>query len=350
MKHGARCEARVGARQGFRQRARLAVRGRRGAPKIGIFEEGSHRVVDIPSCVIHHPLINVVARALKATMRELDATCYSDAAHAGLIRALQVVVERQTQTAQVVVVCNADAPESARPLLDALAARLGPKLHSLWWNGNPDRTNVILGSRFWRHSGGELVEERLGGASVFFPPAAFGQNNLDLFDAMLDQIHALVPPDRDVVELYAGCGAIGLGLVERSSSLSFNELGGASLAGLARGIEALGPERGRKTRIVAGSAEIAAAAIGSDSIVIVDPPRKGLEASLLASLSSSPPELLVYVSCGLSSFVRDADVLIRGGLQLESATAYDLFPYTDHVETLAAFRRVNPPVPATSAR
>jgi len=349
VKHGARWEARVGARQGFRQRARLAVRGRRGAPKIGIFEEGSHRVVDIPSCVIHHPLINVVARALKATMRELGATCYSDTAHAGLIRALQVAVERQTQTAQVVVVCNADVPEPARPLLDALAERLGPRLHSLWWNGNPERTNVILGSRFWQHSGRELVEERLGGASVYFPPAAFGQNNLDLFETMLAQIHALVPSDRDVVELYAGCGSIGLGLVERSRSLSFNELGAASLAGLARGIEALGPERGQKTRVVAGSAETAARVIGPDSVVIVDPPRKGLEASLLASLSSSPPELLVYVSCGLSSFVRDAETLIAGGLQLESATAYDLFPYTDHVETLAAFRRRSPPAHAGPA-
>jgi 23S rRNA (uracil1939-C5)-methyltransferase len=175
-------------------------------------------------------------------------------------------------------------------LLDTLAERLGPKLHSLWWNGNPERTNVVLGSHFWRHSGRELVEERFGGASVFFPPAAFGQNNLDLFEAMLEEIHALVPPGRDVVELYAGCGAIGLGLVERSRSLSFNELGAASLAGLARGIEALGPERGSRARVIAGSAETAAAAIGPDSIVIVDPPRKGLESSLLASLSSSPPE------------------------------------------------------------
>lgn len=343
MKHGASWQARVGARQAFRQRARLAVRGRRGAPKIGIFEEGSHRVVDIPSCVIHHPLINVVARALKATMRELDATCYSDAAHAGLVRGLQVVIERPTQTAQVVVVCNADAPEPARPLLDALAERLGPRLHSLWFNGNPERTNVILGPHFWLHSGRELVEERLGGERVFFPPAAFGQNNLDLFEVMLRHIHELVPAGRDVVELYAGCGAIGLGLVERSRSLAFNELGAASLAGLEHGLQALGPERRNRTRLLPGSAEAAAAAIGPDSVVIVDPPRKGLEVALLASLSSAPPERIIYVSCGLSSFVRDAGVLIAGGLRLESATAYDLFPYTDHVETLALFRRTSAP-------
>lgn len=339
VKHGARWGERVGARQGFRQRARLAVRGRQGAPKIGIFQEGSHRVVDIPNCQIHHPLINVVARALKATMRQLGATCYSDAAHAGLVRALQVVVETETQTAQVVVVCNGDAPEPARPLLDALAARLGPSLNGLWWNGNPERTNVILGPSFWHHSGREVVEERLGGARVFFPPAAFGQNNQELFAQLLEHVRGLIPPGRDVVELYAGCGAIGLGLVERSRSVLFNELGAASLAGLARGIDALPRELGARVRVIAGSAETAAPAIGPDSVVIVDPPRKGLEPSLLASLAASPPAQLIYVSCGLASFLRDAEVLIGAGLRLQSATAYDLFPYTDHVETLAELRR-----------
>ncbi|HWO14793.1 MAG TPA: hypothetical protein VNN80_35060, partial [Polyangiaceae bacterium] len=145
--------------------------------------------------------------------------------------------------------------------------------------------------------------------------------------------------------LYAGCGAIGLGLVERSRSVSFNELGEASLAGLARGIEALGPELRARARVVAGSAEGAAAEVVPGSIVIVDPPRKGLEPGLLQSLAAAPPEQLLYVSCGLSSFLRDAEPLIAGGLRLESATAYDLFPYTSHIETLASFRRTGTSAP-----
>jgi 23S rRNA (uracil1939-C5)-methyltransferase len=74
--------------------------------------------------------------------------------------------------------------------------------------------------------------------------------------------------------------------------------------------------------------------------VIVDPPRKGLDPELLAALHQHPPERLLYVSCELSSLIRDAEVLRAGGLQLEQATGYDLFPFTDHLETLASFRRV----------
>lgn len=342
-RHAAPFEVKSGARLRYRLRARLAVRGRAGAPKVGIFSEGSHRVVDIPSCEIHHPLINQVARALKASMRELAVTCYSDTAHAGLVRAIQIAVERSTQTAQVVLVCNATDPASARPLLDSLSRRLGPALHSLWWNGNPARTNVILGDTFEHMLGPRYLIETLGGARVFFPPAAFGQNNLDLFDEMLAHIHGAVPAGAHVVELYAGSGAIGLGLVSRAASLVFNELGEASLEGLTRGLAELSAEERARVRVVRGSAETAKSEITESSTVIVDPPRKGLEPLLLEALAERGPSQLLYVSCGLSSFLRDAEALVSHGLRLSSATAYDLFPYTEHVETVASFRRATTP-------
>jgi 23S rRNA (uracil1939-C5)-methyltransferase len=339
-RHGISLELQTGARRHFRHRARLMVRGRAGSAKIGIFAEGSHRVVDIPSCPIHHPLINRVAAALKVSMRELGTSAYADAPHAGLVRALQVVVERSTQTAQVMLVCNSSDSRSARPLLERLTTRLGPALHSLWWNGNPERTNTIVGPHLEHVSGPAAVSELLGGARVFYPPAAFGQNNLDLFERLLAQIHAGVPRGRDVVELYAGSGAIGLGLAARSRSVVFNEIGAASLAGLAMGLDALPPDERQRCRVVAGPAEAAANEIGSDRVVIVDPPRKGLDAGVLAALIRARPDRLAYVSCGLASFLRDAEALVQGGLELEATTLYDLFPYTAHVETLAWFRRL----------
>lgn len=296
-------------------------------------------MVDIPNCEIHHPLINQVARALKASMRDLRVTCYSDVAHAGLVRAVQIAVERSTQTAQVVLVCNATDAASARPLLASLTQRLGPALHSLWWNGNATRTNVILGDVFEHVLGPRYLSEELGGARAFFPPGAFGQNNLDLFDAMVAQVHRAVRPGAHVVELYAGSGAIGLGLISRAASLTFNELGEASLEGLTRGLEELSAEERARVRVVRGSAEGAASEITEHSTVIVDPPRKGLEPGLLAALERATPEQLIYVSCGLSSFLRDTEALVSQGLSLCSVTLYDLFPYTEHVETVACFRR-----------
>jgi 23S rRNA (uracil1939-C5)-methyltransferase len=329
-----------GARTGFRHRARLAIRGRARSPKIGIFEAGSHRVVDIPRCLVHHPLVNDVAREARAAIRETAAAPYSDDAHAGLLRYLQIVVERRSETAQVVVVANDEDPLRSEPFLRALANRLGPRLHSLFWNGNPARTNAILGPHFVQVTGPDAVEEVMGGARVFYPPGAFGQSNLELSSRLVDAVHGFVPDRARVLELYAGVGAIGMGLAARASELVMNELSDESLRGLSRGVAALPGDARARVQIIAGPASTALASMQPSDVVIVDPPRKGLDAEVLSALVATPPKRLFYVACGLDSFLSDERTISEAAqLRLTTLQAFDLFPHTDHVETLAVFDR-----------
>ena len=133
-----------GAAAGFRHRARLAIRGRRNSPKIGLFELGTHRVVHNPNCVIHHPLINRVAGIVRRALVDSKVSPYSDAAHLGVARYLQVVIERQSQTAQVTLVANSPDPASLTECLDLIRDRAGAGLHSLWFNSNQERANTVL--------------------------------------------------------------------------------------------------------------------------------------------------------------------------------------------------------------
>lgn len=325
---------------GFRHRARLAVRGRATSPKIGIFETGSHRVVDIPRCTIHHPLVNEVAKELRRAIVQSKAAPYSDEAHRGLVRYLQVVVERSSRRAQVVVVANADGPESAAPLLAALSERLGPRLHSLFWNGNPEHTNTILGPRFHHVSGPAAVEERIGGARVFYPPGAFGQSHLTLADSVVQLVHEWVPDGARVLELYAGVGAIGLGLVRRSLTFVFNEISRDSLNGLALGLGALGDDHRSRCSVIPGPADGARHLIPENDVVIADPPRKGLDRAVRDALVERPPSRLIYVACGLPAFMEDARTLIdSSAFRLTELVCFDLFPFTEHVEVAACFER-----------
>src|SRR6185295_7707050 len=134
------------------------------SPKVGIFQEGSHRIVDMPRCLVHHPLVNEVAAALKAAVRRNGVTLYGDGSHRGCLRYVQVVVERGSRSAQVVLVANDETPDALAGVADAMTAALGPRLHSLWWNGNATRGNEILGRRWHRWTGPEAVEESIGGA------------------------------------------------------------------------------------------------------------------------------------------------------------------------------------------
>jgi 23S rRNA (uracil1939-C5)-methyltransferase len=325
-----------GEARGHRHRARLAVRGRARSPKVGLFQADSHRIVDVPRCLVHHPLVNDVAAAVRDAVRATDTAPYADAPHRGLLRYVQVVVERATQTAQVVLVGNDTEPASLAPLADALAGRLGARLHSLWWNGNPERTNVILGPHWHRWRGPEAIVETIGGARVVFPPGAFGQTNLPLADRVVAQVQDWVPDDARVLELYAGCGAIGLGLVSRVAAIAFNEVAPASLDGLRRGL-ALAGGPAHATVLPGPAAEHASRAREAD-VVIVDPPRKGLDPATLDALCAARPARLVVVSCGLEAFVREAEALrVRGRMRLRALVPFALFPWTEHVETVARF-------------
>jgi 23S rRNA (uracil1939-C5)-methyltransferase len=329
-----------GQTAGFRHRARLAIRGRLSTPKLGLFELGTHRVVHIPNCSVHHPLINRVANVVRRALVDAKVASYSDSAHLGLARYLQVVVERSSQTAQVVIVANSAVPEPLAECSGLIRERLGHDLHSLWFNSNLERANTILGADFHVWCGPESVVERFGGAAVHYPPGAFGQSNLEVAQLIIDRVRELIPSGSRVFEFYAGVGAIGLSVLQQAGEITMNELSPNSLHGLELGIAQLGPQERAKISLVPGEAGVHRLAASDHPIVIADPPRKGLDPELTNHLSNNPPERLIYVSCGVDSLLRDAAQLIsRDRLRLESLTAFNLMPFTEHVETVAHFER-----------
>jgi 23S rRNA (uracil1939-C5)-methyltransferase len=329
-----------GQTSGFRLRARLAIRGRLGSPKLGLFELGTHRVVHIPNCSVQHPLINRVAAVVRRALVEARVTCYSDGAHLGLARYLQVVVERSSQTAQVVIVGNSVTPEPLAACLDLIRERLGSALHSLWFNANLERSNTILGPDFVNWCGPESVVEHFGGAAVHYPPGAFGQNNLDMAQNIIEHLRAQIPDGARVTEFYAGVGAIGLSVLARAGQIRMNEVGAHSLRGLKLGVAQLDAANRAKISVVPGPAGAACLAASGSEVVIADPPRKGLDPELAEYLGEQPPERFLYVSCGLESFVNDtAQLTSRGKLRLRALNAFNLMPFTEHVETVARFER-----------
>jgi 23S rRNA (uracil1939-C5)-methyltransferase len=330
-----------GQTAGFRHRARLAIRGRLGSPKLGLFELGTHRVVHIPHCSVQHPLINRVAAVVRRALVDARVTSYSDKAHLGLARYLQVVVERSSQTAQVVIVANSATLTPFAACFALIRERLGSELHSLWFNANRERSNTILGPDFEHWCGPASVIERFGGAAVHYPPGAFGQNNLDLAQSIIEHVRTQIPQGARVAEFYAGVGAIGLSLLNHAGEIRMNEVSPHSLHGLELGLAQLDSTQRSKISVIPGPAGAARLAASDAQVVIADPPRKGLDPELIEYLGEQPPERFVYVSCGLESFLNDTARLIsQAKMRLGALTAFNLMPFTEHVETVARFERL----------
>ncbi len=305
-----------------------------------MFQSGSHRVLAIPDCRVHHPLINRVAGVVTRALAQTRVSAYSEESHQGVARYLQVVVERRSQTAQVVLVANAATPGPLEDCLEWIRSQLGSELHSLWFNANTSRSNSILGPRFHHWCGPDSVVEHFGAGPVHYPPGAFGQNNLDIAQRIIEYIGELVPMGARVTEFYAGVGAIGLSLIDRVAELRLNEIGAQSLRGLELGLAALDAGRRARVTVVPGPAGAAADAAATADVVVADPPRKGLDPQLSDYLAANPPERLIYVSCALQSLIADVSQLTRrGGLRLAALKAFDLMPFTEHVETVAVFER-----------
>ena len=131
-----------------------------------------------------------------------------------------------------------------------------------------------------------------------------------------------------------------MSVLPQVAEIAMNELSPSSLHGLELGLAQLSSAERAKISLLPGEAAANRLAASDFQMVIADPPRKGLDPELTDHLCNHPPEELVYVSCGLESFLRDATQLTsRGRLRLASLRAFNLMPFTEHVETVARFER-----------
>jgi 23S rRNA (uracil1939-C5)-methyltransferase len=264
---------------------------------------------------------------------------YDEQTYIGLLRYLQIVVERRTGRVQLTLVLNQKEMEGPQPWLEKLGDRGEGLWHSLWINGNQLRTNAIFGESWRCYRGEPLLEESFDGTTVYFHPASFAQANLDLFERMIRQIKRSIASSRQLVEYYAGVGVIGLCLVDRFQQVRCCEVSPFAKRCFEQAKLCLTRGQAAKIEFVEGLTEQNLSLLDQSQLVIVDPPRKGIDPVTLKALNSSQATELVYVSCGWDSFKRDCQQLLSGGWSLVEAHAFLFFPGSNHLETLALFRK-----------
>ncbi|KAG2714846.1 hypothetical protein I3760_03G047400 [Carya illinoinensis] len=455
----------------WRCRAKLAVRGTVESPLIGLYQEGTHNVVDIPDCKAHHPNINAAVDLLRQGITEMNVEPYDEDLGTGDLRYIQMAVttydtslpasERyRNGKVQVALVWNSrneNSPSSNK--LNALATFLWRKgglksnahlIHSVWANFQTSTNNIIFGNR-WRHLLGERdFWEHVGGIDISLAPSSFGQANTReplthqssifspeavntmigavnrfsskadseiiaesrmlsnqyaasvtimsrrlmarAFDVLLRKLQKYVPFGASVADLYAGAGVIGLSLAatRKCRSVKCIEINKESKLSFEKTIDRLSNsvDSSISWHHADASKEPLSWMLGSD-VIVVDPPRKGLDMSLVDALQNIPkvehkakssfesssthtkikdekrpwvlrareasvqigskttsdddqalPETLIYISCGWESFKEDCKSLLASKVwHLEKAHGYNFFPGTQSIEVLAVFKR-----------
>lgn len=336
----------AGAPEGWRMRAKLAIQGTTETPLLGLYAEGSHNVVDIPFCRVHHPAINLGASLIRGFIKNNQVSLYNEKTRKGELRYLQFIVERSTGRLHVSFVLNLSQNNSDRlgfwrgALKDLWEVSSSVRWHSFSINLNTRSDNVIVGSQWECWFGDPHLWERFMGVDVCFLPSSFAQANLDQFEALLGTVSDWVPPGARVAEYYAGVGAIGLTLVNKCGEVRCCEINPFAEGCFRESFKRLSGAEAEKISWHNGASWQFAGWLDDADVVIVDPPRKGLESEFLKSLGEDRQvERLVYMSCGWDSFQRDAKVLLSAGWQIKKAEGHLFFPGSNHIETLVLFGR-----------
>lgn len=302
----------------------------------GIYAAGTHRVVPVASCLLHHPALDEAVEAVRRAARLCRYEPYQEDRGTGLVRHVLVRHSRATGRVLVALVTAAPVLPGARAFVSKVR-ELCPQVETIVQNINPRRSSAVLGPREKVLWGRGYIEDTLCGVRFRLGASSFYQINPEqtevLYRTALDG--AGLDGTQTVVDAYCGVGTIGLaaaGQARRVLGVEFNPSAARCAAQNAR---ANGAGNARFVCADATAYLQGMAARGERAdVVFLDPPRAGSTPEFLGAVDRMGPERIVYISCNPETQRRDLCLLAGRGWKARLLQPVDLFPHTEHVDAI----------------
>ena len=320
---------------GYRNKAQYPVASKNGRAYAGFFKAGTHQVIENDRCGILPEEMDAVKDTVIAYMNRNRVPAYDELTHTGLVRHIYV---RRGAVSKQILVCLA-INGRAIPRAHRLVADLKkiPGFTTLVLSVNTKKGNAVLGDEFITLHGPGYIEDTLCGLNFRLSARSFYQVNHHqaqrLYEAAIAQ--AEITGDDTVLDLYCGVGTITLCMARAAGRVIGVEVIPQAVEDARDNARRNGIENAEFFCGDAGQAalELEKNGVKAD-VVVVDPPRKGLNADAIEALVRFAPRRIVYVSCDPATLARDVALLKQHGYRLKNAMAADLFPRCAHVETV----------------
>lgn len=325
---------------------------------LGLFQAGSHHVVDIPNCPVHADGLNVAVEAVRGAIGGAGLRLYDEVAVSGDLRF--VSIRQGMRTAQLLVgVVTRDERCAGLERFVELVRRDRDAVVGVVQNINAQPGNVIFGPRSRVLAGRAYLEDEVCGLKIRLGLTSFFQVNTEVAELAYRAILAQLELDRrtTLLDLYSGIGSIGLvasSAVHRVIGIETSDeaVEYAQQAAAANGVgncefrtgrveDKLHPVIGELGRIGLSRAQLA---------VIVNPPRKGIDPVVVDMLGKVGPGGIAYLSCCVPTLLRDLALFIQRGYRIRHVELFDMFPQTEQVEALAILKLRGPTIPRKSQR
>lgn len=329
----------------YRNKAQFPVGHAGGRIATGFYERKTHKIVDIGDCLIQHGINRSIVREVREYMESNGIPAYDEGTGKGIVRHIVTRVAFATGEVMVVIVATSPVLPKSELLVERLVKNI-PSIKSIVLNINNRKTNVILGKECITLWGQDYITDCIGDLQFRISPLSFYQVNpvqtLVLYNKALE--YADLKGGETVIDAYCGIGTISLFLARRAAKVYGIEVVKEAVedARINAQINGIG-----NAEFITGQAEEVMPRLFEDGIrpdvIVVDPPRKGCEESLLETIVSMRPDRVVYVSCNPATLARDLKYLDQRGYRTVEIQPVDMFPHTAHVETVVLIKRKHSP-------
>ena len=328
----------------YRNKAIYAIgQDNSGSAISGFFRERSHSIVSAPDCMIQTELSVRCAAALCQFMDETGIKAYDEKTGKGQIRHIFTRCSFKFPQSVACVVAAKGLHEYTDTFVSFLREKC-PELTGIVLCINKSTGNTVLSGGFHTLWGSEFIEDELCGLRFKISPMSFYQINPRQAEKLYERAVSYASPDGagTVLDLYCGTGTISLCLAKGAKFVYGAEIVEPAVLNARQNANANGIEN---VEFILGDAGAAAKKLEQSGVrpdaVVVDPPRKGLSAEVIETVSDMSPERIVYVSCDPATLARDMKLFSERGYIPLKGTAVDMFPRTCHVETCVLLSHKN---------
>ena len=304
----------------------------------GLYAARSHRLIPLDDCIIESEASVAASNAVLEWAKAANVPVYNEETGTGVLR--HVVTRSCTGGASVCIVTTGKLPE--RELLVSLLKNAVPGLDSIVHNVNSQRTNVIWGREFKTVFGSDKTLHELFGLRFEVSQESFLQVNT----AQTEKLYSLavdglgLTGNENVADLFCGIGTITLLIAKNAAHATGIEYVQRAISDANRNAELNGISN---VSFYAGPAEDILPRLVSKGerfdCICLDPPRKGCDPDVISAIAESGAKRIAYVSCNPATLARDLKLLSSCGYSIDKVTPVDMFPYTQHVETVVLITR-----------
>lgn len=328
----------------YRNKAQFPFgKNRDGKIITGFYAGRTHSIIENTSCHLGKEVNEEILEKILAWMNAFHVEPYNEATGKGLMRHSLIRCGFRTGEIMVCLVINGRKIPGEEALVDSL--KIIPGMTSISLNVNKEKTNVILGREVIDLWGRPYIEDYIGEVKYQISPLSFFQVNPVQTERLYGKAleYAGLTGEETVWDLYCGIGTISLFLARKARKVYGVEIIPDAIEDARRNASLNGFTN---TEFYVGKAEevlpekYEKEGVHAD-VIVVDPPRKGCDETLLSTMVKMQPERIVYVSCDSATLARDLRYLCDNGYELKRVCPADMFPQTVHVETVCCLHRVN---------